>query len=80
MLTCRLRSINLKLKVVGGKLVVVNVLPHCQAFAKYSKPAREATCPRGGFGRSPRAAAVLRHFLASPPRTWFWCVRARGGV
>lgn len=42
MLTCRLRSVNFKLKVVGGKLVVVNMSPHCQAWTKYSKPAREA--------------------------------------
>ena len=36
-------------------------------------PPRPATCPRGGFGGSARAANVLRHFLQSPPRTWFWC-------
>ncbi|KAL3930727.1 MAG: hypothetical protein SGPRY_001414 [Prymnesium sp.] len=28
------------------------------------------TCPRGGVGRT---SASLRKFLASPPRTWFWC-------
>jgi len=38
-----------------------------------AKPAQPAHCPRGGFGTSKKAATVLRHFLRSPPRTWFWC-------
>lgn len=36
-------------------------------------PPKPAICPRNGFGPSQRAAAVLRRFLRSPPRTWFWC-------
>ena len=38
-----------------------------------SSPARPAVCPRAAFGTSARAGALLRRFLALPPRTWFWC-------
>ena len=41
--------------------------------ATCAKPPKPAVCPRGGFGTSKKAANVLRHFLRSPPRTWFWC-------
>jgi len=41
--------------------------------AKCARPPQLASCPRGGFGTSPRAANVLRRFLSRPPRTWFWC-------
>jgi hypothetical protein len=41
--------------------------------AACARPPRPAQCPRAGFGQSQKAKSVLRHFLSSPPRTWFWC-------